>query len=256
MQSIKTSTTQARKHISSYTLRVRGSKRKQLYIDKFSSVIGRSVIIEPSEKPIDWSKVFASIKNANLIREDISDVGKVEIPKMILEIGFGKGESIIHNALRRPNDLFIGIEVYSSGVASVLREIEKHDIKNIALIQYDAISAIRNMFEEEILDEIHLLFPDPWPKKRHHKRRMLSKEVIELMLSKLKSGGLLNIATDWQDYAEEILKLVRCLESENKLSNMFKDYAPGPQLARAITGFESKAKSDGKKVYEFLLKKV
>ena len=123
----------------------------------------------------------------------------------ILEIGFGMGESTAHIAQTRSRDLFLGIEVHDPGVGALLKKIGELQLRNLRLIQHDAVEVLEHMIAEESLDGVHIFFPDPWHKKRHHKRRLIQKDFQTLLVSRLKTGGYIHLATDWQHYAEQML---------------------------------------------------
>ena len=123
----------------------------------------------------------------------------------ILEIGFGMGESTAHIAQTRSRDLFLGIEVHDPGVGALLKKIGELQLRNLRLIQHDAVEVLEHMIAEESLDGVHIFFPDPWHKKRHHKRRLIQKDFLTLLVSRLKKGGYIHLATDWQHYAEQML---------------------------------------------------
>ena len=123
----------------------------------------------------------------------------------ILEIGFGMGESTAHIAQTRSRDLFLGIEVHDPGVGALLKKIGELRLRNLRLIQHDAVEVLEHMIAEESLDGVHIFFPDPWHKKRHHKRRLIQKDFLTLLVSRLKTGGYIHLATDWQHYAEQML---------------------------------------------------
>ncbi len=126
-------------------------------------------------------------------------------PQKILEIGFGMGESTAHIAQTRSRDLFLGIEVHDPGVGALLKKIGELQLRNLRLIQHDAVEVLEHMIAEESLDGVHIFFPDPWHKKRHHKRRLIQKDFLTLLVSRLKTGGYIHLATDWQHYAEQML---------------------------------------------------
>ena len=126
-------------------------------------------------------------------------------PLKILEIGFGMGESTAHIAQTRSRDLFLGIEVHDPGVGALLKKIGELRLRNLRLIQHDAVEVLEHMIAEESLDGVHIFFPDPWHKKRHHKRRLIQKDFLTLLVSRLKRGGYIHLATDWQHYAEQML---------------------------------------------------
>lgn len=122
----------------------------------------------------------------------------------ILEIGFGMGDTLATMAMEDPDTNYIGIEVHRPGVGSLLATIEEKDISNIRIFCHDAVEVLELAIPDQGLDAIHIFFPDPWPKKRHHKRRLIQPAFINLLAKKLKSKGTLHIATDWKNYAEWI----------------------------------------------------
>jgi len=128
---------------------------------------------------------------------------------LTLEIGFGNGESLAKMAQAAPEGDFIGIEVHQPGVGNLLQTLKQQNIHNVRILCDDAVEALRNNFSPESLDQVQIYFPDPWPKKRHHKRRLIQAEFIALLASRLKPGGILHIATDWQDYAAHIIELMQ-----------------------------------------------
>ena len=123
----------------------------------------------------------------------------------IIEIGFGMGESTAQIAQARPNDVFLGLEVHEPGVGALLKRIGELDLGNLRLISHDAVEVLEHMIAPNSLDGVHIFFPDPWHKTRHHKRRLIQKEFVELLVSRLKPNGYLHLATDWQHYAEQML---------------------------------------------------
>lgn len=168
----------------------------------------------------------------------------------ILEIGFGMGETTAQIAQNHPEWDFLGIEVHTPGVGSLLKQIAERELKNVRIIQHDAVEVLKNMVADASLDGAHIFFPDPWPKKRHHKRRLIQKEFVNLLCRKLKSGGYLHIATDWQEYAEWILEI---LAAEPLLQNTAADYAPKPEY-RPLTKFEKRGLNLGHGVWDLLFR--
>jgi len=137
-------------------------------------------------------------------------------PQKILEIGFGMGESTAHIAQIRPRDLFLGIEVHHPGVGALLKKIGELQLSNLRLIQHDAVEVLEHMITKESLDGVHIFFPDPWHKTRHHKRRLIQKDFLTLLVSRLKTGGYIHLATDWQHYAEQMLLVLnQCHDLKN-----------------------------------------
>ena len=135
---------------------------------------------------------------------------------VVIEIGFGDGTVLIESALKNPNKNFIGIEMYDSGLGQCLNEINKHKIKNIRLIYGDAVEVFEQFITKKSVEKINILFPDPWPKKRHRKRRLINKRFLALLSKSLINKGIINISTDWEDYAQQI-------ELTFKESNQFKE---------------------------------
>ena len=140
--------------------------------------------------------------------------------KLIIEIGFGNGEILIDSALRNPDDNFIGIEVYESGIGQCLIQLSEKKLSNVRLINEDAKHILNHSFKDQTIDQINIFFPDPWPKKKHHKRRLINQEFILLIGKKLKKNGCINIATDWDDYAEQIIDVFNKSSLFKKTNNL------------------------------------
>jgi len=168
--------------------------------------------------------------------------------RKIVEIGFGMGETTAHIAEQHPEWDILGIEVHTPGVGSLLKQVSERELTNVRVIQHDAVEVLKHMIGEGSLDGVHIFFPDPWHKKRHHKRRLIQKGFVELLSSKLKVGGYLHIATDWQEYAEWILEV---LKAEPLLKNTASDYAPKPDY-RPLTKFENRGLRLGHGVWDIL----
>lgn len=134
----------------------------------------------------------------------------------ILEIGFGMGETTAKIAELRPSDDFLAIEVHPPGVGALLKLIGENSLSNLRLIRHDAVEVLEKMLAPNCLDGIHIYFADPWHKKRHHKRRLIQEDFVKLLVSRLKPGGYLHLATDWHNYAEQMLLV---LNSEPALMN-------------------------------------
>lgn len=140
--------------------------------------------------------------------------------KLIIEIGFGNGEILIDSALRNPDDNFIGIEVYESGIGQCLIQLSEKKLSNVRLINEDAKHILNHSFKDQAIDQINIFFPDPWPKKKHHKRRLINQEFILLIGKKLKKNGCINIATDWDNYAEQIIDVFNKSSLFKKTNNL------------------------------------
>lgn len=168
--------------------------------------------------------------------------------KKILEIGFGMGETTAKIAQTLPDCDFLAAEVHTPGVGALLKLIEESALTNIRVIQHDVVEVLQNMLPDASLDGVHIFFPDPWHKKRHHKRRLIQAEFVKLLCGKLKAGGYLHVATDWQEYAEWVLEV---LSAEPQLQNTAKDYAVKPGY-RPLTKFENRGIKLGHGVWDLV----
>ena len=167
---------------------------------------------------------------------------------VVAEIGFGMGETTARIAAESPGTDFLAIEVHSPGVGSLLKQIGEAGLSNVRIIQHDAVDVLRDMVPPDCLAAIHVFFPDPWPKKRHHKRRLLQPQFVELAASRLAPGGLLHVATDWQEYAEQVLAV---LSASALLRNTETGFAPRP-AHRPETKFERRGLKLGHGVWDLL----
>lgn len=170
----------------------------------------------------------------------------------ILEIGFGMGETTEKIAQLRSHDNFLGVEVFPAGVGAMLNRIETSQLNNVRIIQHDAVDVVNHMIPLESLDGIHIYFPDPWPKKRHHKRRLIQGPFVHLLAQRLKQGGYIHCATDWENYAEQMLEV---LSAEPLLQNTAKGFAPKPDY-RPQTKFETRGFRLGHSSWDVVFKKI
>ncbi len=170
----------------------------------------------------------------------------------ILEIGFGMGDSTAAIAAAHPQNDYLGIEVHGPGVGSLLNQIEAQGLTNLRVVQHDAVEVLKHMIAPATLNGVHIFFPDPWHKKKHHKRRLIQPELVALLCEKIKPGGYLHAATDWQEYAEHILAV---LAAEPKLANTAADYAPKPDY-RPLTKFEQRGIKLGHGVWDIVFRKI
>jgi tRNA (guanine-N7-)-methyltransferase len=170
----------------------------------------------------------------------------------ILEIGFGMGETTARIAAAHPENDYLAIEVHSPGVGSLLKQIDELGLANVRIMQHDAVEVLKRMIPDASLDGVHIFFPDPWPKKRHHKRRLIQAPLVALLCDKLKPGGYFHAATDWQEYAEHILAV---LAAEPRLVNSAEDYAPRPGY-RPLTKFEQRGLRLGHGVWDIIFKRA
>jgi len=172
----------------------------------------------------------------------------------ILEIGFGMGETTAAIAAANPDKDYLGIEVHTPGVGSLLKQIGERGLTNLRIIQHDAVEVLESMLAPESLDGVHIFFPDPWPKKRHHKRRLLQPPLVVLLASRMKPGAYLHTATDWGEYAEQMLQV---LCAEPTLQNTARDasgFVPRPDY-RPQTKFETRGLKLGHEVWDLLFRK-
>jgi tRNA (guanine-N7-)-methyltransferase len=168
-----------------------------------------------------------------------------------LEIGFGMGETTVSIAQMHLQNDYLAIDVHTPGVGSLLKQIGETGLSNLRIIQHDAVEVLKCMLPPECLDGTHIFFPDPWPKARHHKRRLIQPQFITLLSERLKHGGYLHVATDWEEYAQQILQV---LSSEPQLINTVTDYAPRPAY-RPLTKFEQRGLKLGHGVWDLVFQK-
>ncbi len=170
----------------------------------------------------------------------------------VLEIGFGMGETTEKIALARPDDNFLGVEVFNAGVGALLKRIEASGLTNIRIIQHDAVEVLRDMIAPDSLAGVHIYFPDPWPKTRHHKRRLIQPPLIALLASRMAPGATLHCATDWDHYARQMLEV---LAAQPSLANTCDGFAPRPDF-RPLTKFENRGLRLGHGVWDVIFRKV
>jgi tRNA (guanine-N7-)-methyltransferase len=170
----------------------------------------------------------------------------------VLEIGFGMGGATAEIAQALPGTDFIGVEVHTPGVGALLRQIGERGLSNLRIVQHDAVEVLEQMVEPASLAGVHVFFPDPWHKKRHHKRRLIQPPFVRLLASRLAPGGYLHCATDWQPYAEQMLEV---LGAEPSLRNRSDGYAPRP-LYRPLTKFEQRGLKLGHGVWDLVFERI
>ena len=166
----------------------------------------------------------------------------------VLEIGFGMGQATAKIAWNNPETDYLGVEVHTPGVGALLKLVGEQGLSNLRIVQHDAVEVLRHMIPRAGLDGIDIFFPDPWHKKRHHKRRLIQPAFAELLASRLKPGGYLHLATDWQDYAEQMLAV---LAANPHLCNSSEGFAPRPEY-RPLTKFEQRGLRLGHGVWDLV----
>lgn len=171
-----------------------------------------------------------------------------------LEIGFGMGQSLAENAAQNPACNFIGIEVHPPGVGTLLSLINAQHLTNIRIAQHDAVEVLQNNIADASLDKVQLFFPDPWHKKRHHKRRIVQPGFVQLLRRKLKPGGHFHMATDWQPYAEHMLEVMEAADGFRNAAGADR-YSPRP-VDRPVTKFERRGERLGHGVWDLVYTRI
>lgn len=217
----------SKRHIRSYVLRQgRVSVAQQRAIDTLLPRFG----IPYAARPLDLALTFR------------------RTAPVILEIGFGMGDSTATIAQKHPENDYLALEVHTPGVGNLLKLIDAQQLNNIRIMQHDAVEVLRDMIADNTLAGVHIFFPDPWHKARHNKRRLIQSPFVAQLVKKLKPGGYIHVATDWQDYAEQVLNV---LNAEPLLTNTAKDYAPRPDY-RPLTKFENRGILLGHGVWDLI----
>ena len=199
---------------------------------KACDTLAENIIIPFSEEILDFNKIFQTESKTTA--------------NPIMEIGFGSGFATAEIAQANPGKNYLGIEVHRPGIGRLLREIKERNLSNIRIIEHDAADVVQKMIPPDSLDGIHLFFPDPWPKKRHHKRRLVQRPFTETLADSLKQNGYLYMVTDWEDYA---LHALEELNATAGLHNAYEKFAP-PQSWRPVTRFEQKGLTKGHVIRE------
>jgi tRNA (guanine-N7-)-methyltransferase len=219
------------RHIRSYVLRqgrVSNAQRRahETLLPRFG--------IEYAATPLDFDRVFG------------------RSARRVLEIGFGMGETTAAIAAAHPDADYLALEVHTPGVGSLLKQLEEQSITNVRIVQHDAVEVLDHMVPPASLDGAHIFFPDPWPKKRHHKRRLIQPPLVKLLASRLKPGGYVHAATDWEEYAQQILEV---FGAEPLLENAAEGYAPRPDY-RPLTKFEQRGLRLGHGVWDIVFRRA
>ena len=192
--------------------------------------------VDLNEKKLDFNKLFLSKNNVTL------------------EVGFGNGDSLLDMAIDQPNQNFLGLEVYEAGVGRLINEANKNKLSNLKIIKDDAVEVLTKNILDNSISHFQLFFPDPWHKKKHHKRRIVQISFLDLLSNKLKKDGIVHIATDWENYAEHIMEL---LESHSHFKNCAGDhmYSLRPKN-RPLTKFENRGQKLGHGVWDIIFTNI
>jgi len=172
----------------------------------------------------------------------------------VLEIGFGMGDSLLQMAAAEPETDFIGIEVHPPGVGTIMNTAQEENISNLRVYLADANDVLEECFAAQSINRLQLYFPDPWHKKKHNKRRIVQPQFVQLVREKLRSGGILHMATDWQHYAEQMLETLDAAEGFENIAGLG-EYSPRPAY-RPMTKFEKRGQRLGHGVWDLIYKKM
>ena len=173
---------------------------------------------------------------------------------VILEIGFGNGDALRASAMANPQNNYLGIEVHRPGIGTLLRNLEASGIENVRVMHADAMEVLKTTIPDDSLAAVRLFFPDPWPKKRHHKRRLVQTEFVELVRRKLKPGGYLHLATDWEEYAGHMWAVLSGTAGLSAVTDPERQAAMTG--ARPLTKFEQRGRRLGHKVGELVYRRT
>lgn len=211
---------------------------------------GRMTVGQKSALANHWAAYGVEVPAAPL------DLAKSfgRVAPMVLEIGFGNGDHLLGRARAEPQNNFLGVEVHRPGAGRLLAHVAEAGLTNVRVACHDAVEVLKDWLPESCLDELLIYFADPWPKKRHHKRRLIQPEFARLAASRLQPGGRLMLATDWANYAEHMLTV---LNAEPRLRNLAADaaYLPRP-AARSLTKFERRGQKLGHEVFDLGYERV
>ncbi|MEW6648511.1 MAG: tRNA (guanosine(46)-N7)-methyltransferase TrmB [Pseudomonadota bacterium] len=228
-----TETERPHRAIRSYTLRQgRLTPAQQRAMDELFPRFG----VPGGETPLDLATIFGR-----------------SAPR-VLEIGFGNGDSLAAIAQAHPDNDYLGIEVHTPGVGHLLLRIEELALTNLRVMRDDAVEVLTRRIADASLDAVYLFFADPWPKKRHHKRRIVQEEFAQLLRRKLKIGGHFHMATDWEDYARHMLEVMNVAAGFRNTSPSG-DYVPRPDY-RPLTKFEQRGQRLGHGVWDLIFERI
>jgi tRNA (guanine-N7-)-methyltransferase len=171
----------------------------------------------------------------------------------IFEIGFGMGDATAKIAHAMPEHHFLGCEVHQPGVGALLMKVEELNLQNLRIISHDAVEVLEKMIPQHSLDGVHIFFPDPWHKSRHHKRRLIQTPFLTLLLSRLKPGGYVHCATDWENYAEHMLEVFKAMPGLINQGQLDKGYSTRPTY-RPVTKFETRGVKLGHGVWDLVFR--
>ena len=220
----------------------------------------KSYVLRAGRTTVGQAKAYELFGPANLLNYQAAPLDTAaafgRVAPVILEIGFGMGEATAHIAKVRPGDNFLCCEVHEAGVGALLKRIGEQALHNIRILRHDAVEVIEHMLPEASVDGVHVFFPDPWHKTKHNKRRLIQTELVRKLALRLKPGGYLHCATDWQPYAEQMREVIGAEPLlRNTASAEQQGYAPQPDY-RPLTKFENRGLKLGHGVWDLVFKRI
>lgn len=192
-----------------------------------------------------WPQVGLELKSGQC---DFTQVFQRQAPR-ILEIGFGSGISLLEMAKAHPEQDFIGIETYQPGIGSLILGMQLQQINNIRIYYADAVEVLEQCIPIQSLDTVQIFFPDPWPKRKHHKRRLIQTPFVNLVVSRLKPGGTLHLATDWEHYAKQMMQVLSNVDELENISGVGQ-YSNRSSQRPVVTKFEQRGTHSGRQIWE------
>lgn len=220
-------------------------KNRMRRVRSFVRRDGRMTQAQEHALTTQWPQFGLTLENKFI---DFNAIFQREAPR-ILEIGFGSGISLVTMAQAHPEQDFIGIETHKPGIGALLMAIESQQINNIRIFYADAVEVMKQCIPDNSLDVIQIFFPDPWPKRKHHKRRLIQLEFVNLIVPKLKTGGMLHLATDWEDYAKEMMQVLSAIKDLQNSAGVG-NYAERSSQRPVITKFEQRGTRSGRAIWE------
>ena len=211
---------------------------------------GRQTAAQQAAYSAIWSQVGLLIEQGLLANDHFGR----SAPRLF-EIGFGSGQSLLALAQAYPQWDFIGVETHRPGIGAVCLGIQTHALTNLHLYEADAIDVLQTCIPDEYLTSIQLFFPDPWPKRRHHVRRLIQSDFVQLVVAKLIMHGTLHLATDWEDYAYQMMRVLSAIPAlENRAQHG--QFAERSLYRPTLTKFEQRAKREGRQIWELQFRKI
>lgn len=224
-----------------------------VYVQKIRSFVKREGRLTKGQaKALEqfWPTMGLEHKNGLLNFDEVFS----RTAPVVLEIGFGMGKSLVEMAANEPDKDFVGIEVHRPGVGTCMADASEQNVTNLRVYEHDAVEVFADCIPNQSLDRLQLFFPDPWHKKRHHKRRIVQPEFVEKLRSKLKIGGVFHMATDWENYAENMLEVMQGAKGFKNIS-LSNDYVPRPEN-RPLTKFEQRGHRLGHGVWDLMFERI